>query len=250
VPHGSGSEADAAAARGRRVYIEEGCIHCHSQYVRPGAADEVLWGPARGIGEGEPPLIGVRRQGPDLLNAGNRRSAAWHRLHLIDPGSLMPGSRMPGYAHLFTEPSRGGSGSRGDDLVAYLAQLGQGTAAARLERAQVTPLAAPAPPSPERGRRLFARYCSPCHGAAGRGDGRFAAQVAQGQAHRAVMNLTKEHFWLIDRGPGAEPETRALARLVRWGVPGTGMPGHETLTEQELFDLAAWVETLPREGRQ
>jgi cytochrome c oxidase cbb3-type subunit 2 len=30
--------------RGRQVYISEGCIHCHSQYVRPNTADVLMWG--------------------------------------------------------------------------------------------------------------------------------------------------------------------------------------------------------------
>jgi Cytochrome C oxidase, mono-heme subunit/FixO len=29
--------------RGRQVYIGEGCINCHSQYVRPHTADETGW---------------------------------------------------------------------------------------------------------------------------------------------------------------------------------------------------------------
>src|ERR1035441_2927432 len=37
--------------RGRRVYISEGCIHCHSQYVRPNSPDVQLWGPVKTIEE-------------------------------------------------------------------------------------------------------------------------------------------------------------------------------------------------------
>src|ERR1019366_669256 len=33
------------AERGRRIYISEGCISCHSQYVRPNTPDVMLWGP-------------------------------------------------------------------------------------------------------------------------------------------------------------------------------------------------------------
>ena len=32
--------------RGRHVYIAEGCINCHSQYVRPNTTDVAMWGPA------------------------------------------------------------------------------------------------------------------------------------------------------------------------------------------------------------
>src|SRR4051812_34286964 len=103
--------------RGREVYISEGCIHCHSQYVRPGTADEERWGPARPLAESEqqrPPLFGNRRQGPDLQNVGARRTTEWLRQHLIAPRDVTPGSRMPAYAHLF----RPDTANRGEALVA------------------------------------------------------------------------------------------------------------------------------------
>ncbi len=225
-----------AAARGRRVYVQEGCIHCHSQYVRPASRDTDLWGPHRGIDrQDSPPLLGNRRQGPDLTNAGSRRSAVWHKLHLLDPRSLAPSSRMPAYAHLFADGS-----TRGDDLVAYLASLGEGTEEAWLEHTSTAPMGdAVADGSPRRGRELFGAGCAPCHGAAGRGDGPLAAAV-----YRPAMNLRKGAWWLVSWGPGAEPEERALARLVKYGVPGTSMPGHEYMTQRQLADVVAFVRQL------
>ena len=77
--------ADTAIERGRRVYIAEGCINCHSQYVRPNSADVAMWGPATRLDEvrrQQPPLIGNRRQGPDLSQVGAGRSALWwHAFH-------------------------------------------------------------------------------------------------------------------------------------------------------------------------
>ncbi len=112
---------DALVQRGRQVYIAEGCIHCHSQYVRPGTSDEGIWGPVRPLPELErqrPPLFGNRRQGPDLLNVGARRPVEWLRLQLQNPRAVMPGSRMPSYAHLF----RAGH-PEGEALLAYLLSL-------------------------------------------------------------------------------------------------------------------------------
>ena len=117
------AQDSAQVRRGREVYIAEGCIHCHSQYVRPGTADEERWGPARPLAEMEkqrPPLFGNRRQGPDLQNVGARRSPEWLRQHLKQPRAVMPGSRMPAYGHLF----RTGDG---EALVAYLLSLGEPT---------------------------------------------------------------------------------------------------------------------------
>ncbi len=110
----------ALIRRGREVYIAEGCIHCHSQYVRPGTIDEERWGPAKPLPELErqrPPLFGNRRQGPDLQNVGDRRTPDWIRRQLQKPRDVIPGSRMPAYARLF----RNGDG---EALVAYLLSLG------------------------------------------------------------------------------------------------------------------------------
>ncbi|MGA0846570.1 MAG: hypothetical protein ACO3RV_08530, partial [Luteolibacter sp.] len=47
----SADSALTAAERGRQVYLSEGCIHCHSQYIRPSTADESIRGPARSLEE-------------------------------------------------------------------------------------------------------------------------------------------------------------------------------------------------------
>ncbi|MCP3962634.1 MAG: hypothetical protein GY719_32750 [bacterium] len=110
----------STVTRGRRVYIQEGCINCHSQYVRPRTDDVEYWGPHRPPDPGDqPPLYGNRRQGPDLTNVGLRRDHKWQRLHLIEPRRVSPASRMPSYGYLFADGE-----TRGDDLVAYLDSLG------------------------------------------------------------------------------------------------------------------------------
>jgi len=35
-----------------------------------------------------------------------------------------------------------------------------------------------------------------------------------------------------------------VERVIRWGIPGTDMPGHEILTDTEVRALAAWVRAL------
>lgn len=114
----TGLEPESPAERGRAVYIAEGCISCHSQYVRPRGDD--FFGPHRPLDRtAQPPLVGSRRQGPDLTNVGARRPVEFLRAHLIDPRAHNPWSRMPAYPHLFAD-------RRGEDLVAYLATLGPG----------------------------------------------------------------------------------------------------------------------------
>jgi len=220
--------------RGRQVYIAEGCISCHSQYVRPGVRDTALFGPHQPIDRtAAPQLIGNRRQGPDLSNVASRRSPTWQRLHLINPRTLRPGSRMPSYPHLFED-------DRGKDLVAYLDSLGRENQQAWYEATREVSLEAAAHGgSPAEGRRVFHAWCAPCHGATGRGDGPLSSSL-----YRPAMNLRKGGLWLVSWGPDSEPQTQGRARLVKYGVPGTDMPGHEYLSDQQLADVVAWVEHL------
>ncbi|HKV08668.1 MAG TPA: cytochrome c, partial [Thermoanaerobaculia bacterium] len=140
-------------------------------------------------------------------------------------------------AHLFA-----GDGQRGRDLVAYLSGLGTETAVDRwaITGAEAVP-PPPAPPSPARGAALFAQYCTACHGREGRGDGPLAGKLNDPRA-----NLRKPGFASLKKGPDAEPLDRALARVVRHGLPPTSMPGHEWLTDQQVADLVAFVKTLPQ----
>ena len=102
----------AAQLRGRAVYIQNGCVYCHSQQPRaksfaPDAARG--WGRASVAGDyayDTPHLLGTMRTGPDLFNIGARQSsAAWHLGHLYQPRAFVPGSIMPGYPFLFdTKP--------------------------------------------------------------------------------------------------------------------------------------------------
>jgi cytochrome c oxidase cbb3-type subunit 2 len=219
----------AAVVRGRQVYLEEGCIHCHSQYVRAGTHDEAWWGPARALDRSEhPPLVGSRRQGPDLLAVGNRRSEVWHEAHLRDPQLLNPGSRMPSYAFLFED-----DGQRGHDLVAYLASLGAGTAVERWKLSEDEKVSLP-PGSRERGAALFASYCAACHGAQGHGDGPLAAKLFD-----PWVNLSKPGFHSLPH-----PDDAAIARVIRHGLPPSSMPGHEWLTNQQVADLVAYVKEI------
>ena len=227
-PPSSSPGADAAA-RGRGVFVAEGCIHCHSRYVRPASPDETPWGPrvftAKAMSE-KPVLIGNRRQGPDLANIGLRRSPAWLKLHFIDPRSLSPGSPMPSYAHLFRD-------GRGDDLTAFLLDADPAAHPQRrlqIEAWQPQPCA-PLPPA--EGLMLFLRHCAACHGPEGHGDGELA-----GNFPKPPPNLDLGPFVWTPGGP--DLETR-LARVVKFGIPGTDMPGHETLDDSQIMALTAYL---------
>jgi cytochrome c oxidase cbb3-type subunit 2 len=88
---------------GRDIYIRESCSTCHSQQVRPLLAEVRRYGPYSRAGEfvyDRPFLWGSKRTGPDLHRVGGKYTDAWHRVHLIDPRSVVPQSIMPGYPWL------------------------------------------------------------------------------------------------------------------------------------------------------
>jgi cytochrome c oxidase cbb3-type subunit 2 len=216
-----------AAERGRRVYLSEGCIHCHSQYIRPGSRDEKIWGSARDVKfalEAQPVLIGNRRQGPDLSNVGARRSTAWLKAHFIEPRTLVPKSPMPSYAHLFAD-------NRGDDLVSYLAESGKERIENVREKASQWKPGSTA--AREDGKVLFSNYCAACHGASGLGDGPLARNFS-----KLPANLTKGPF--LWTPAGGDLETR-VARVIKFGVQGTDMPGHEVMTDAQIMALTEEV---------
>jgi len=89
---------------GRQVYINESCNACHSQLIRPFKSETDRYGMYSLSGEyayDRPFLWGSKRTGPDLHRVGNYRTTEWHENHMMDPASIVPGSIMPKYPHLF-----------------------------------------------------------------------------------------------------------------------------------------------------
>lgn len=216
-----------ATERGRQVYIAEGCINCHSRYVRPLAEDDLRWGPASSLQEvvsARPVLIGNRRQGPDLAQVGLRRSPKWLELHFRNPRDFTQASPMPSYAHLFAD-------SRGNDLVAFLSAADPGGYGKRKAvQAAWKPAAAGELPDPY---PLFQRHCAVCHGPEAHGDGRLAPLLS-----RRPPNLDQGPFAWTPDGPGLPDR---IARVVKFGIPGTDMPGHELLDDAQIVSLSAYV---------
>ncbi|MEZ4911505.1 MAG: cbb3-type cytochrome c oxidase subunit II [Saprospiraceae bacterium] len=98
---------------GKKSFIANGCVACHTQQVRNIEMDNV-WGSRPGIPadyagiertdfwRNTATLMGTERTGPDLTNIGSRQpSLAWNLLHLYQPRAVVEKSIMPAYPWLF-----------------------------------------------------------------------------------------------------------------------------------------------------
>jgi len=122
------------AARGRKIYVAEGCFYCHTQQVRgsQGGSDiDRGWGSRQTVARDyiytDPVVLGLTRNGPDLANMGNTelvdsstgkkrwKDAAWHYAHLYSPRSEVEGSAMPSFSYLFEK--RKIVGQRSEDAL-------------------------------------------------------------------------------------------------------------------------------------
>lgn len=100
---------------GKMVYIENGCVACHTQQVRNVEMDNVFGKrpsiPAdfsnnrrTDFWRNTANLMGTQRTGPDLTSIGERQpSAEWHLIHLYQPRAAVEASIMPAYTWLFIE---------------------------------------------------------------------------------------------------------------------------------------------------
>lgn len=230
--------------RGRQVYISEGCIHCHSQYVRPNSPDVLMWGPVetlQAVREQNPPLIGNRRQGPDLAEVGARRSPLWLKAHFYDPREVSGASIMPSFGFLFRD-------GRGDDLVAYLASLRGGDVQGHIAEEDAW---TPAPEAlhdadPRLGQRLIEQDCATCHSAKGR-----TREAWQSSFKHLPADLVHGPFRYLKAGDTQEDQAIRIARIAKFGIPGTDMPGHEYLSDREIASIGAWLShAIAQPGQQ
>lgn len=112
------------ALKGKEIYIENGCVACHTQQVRNVEMDKV-WGERPSVAAdyassvrmswwmNSATLMGTERTGPDLTNIGNRLpSEDWHLVHLFNPRIVVDESIMPSYPWLFEIKKKAGESDK------------------------------------------------------------------------------------------------------------------------------------------
>ena len=113
---------------GRKIYLENGCVYCHSQSIR-----SIDWGHgAERIAQSgdyiadEPVALGSQRTGVDLSQEGGEHPDDWHIAHFINPRYTRPSSIMPPFEWLGME--------RINTLTQYIQSLGLKDADRRMGR--------------------------------------------------------------------------------------------------------------------
>jgi cbb3-type cytochrome oxidase cytochrome c subunit len=237
--HGNDYEKGAIAkvsdpARGRQIYIREGCVYCHTQFTR---LQDRGYGPLVKAGDyvqETPHQLGTARTGPDLTNEGARFPSEWQKAHLIQPRSVKPGSIMPSFSYLSDRDM--------NDLVGYIQTLGNMRKVHKFVEAPEEYKAAlarkkvdtNADASANAGRGIYTQNCAACHGMEGLGNGPNAISLEKKPANfsRPFYKQYPDEFWFY---------------RVTEGVVGTRMPRFgETLSEEQRWYLVAYLKTLPR----
>lgn len=98
-----GKEVSNPIGVGKKIFIREGCWHCHTLLPEQSADWEYFGAPPLAgdfVGE-SPTVIGSDRKAPDLMHIGSRMpSVAWHLQHHKDPRSVQSKSIMQSFDFL------------------------------------------------------------------------------------------------------------------------------------------------------
>jgi cytochrome c oxidase cbb3-type subunit 2 len=241
-------------AAGRKLYISNGCVYCHTQSIRA-----IDWGlGAERIAQAgdyikdHPILLGSQRTGPDLSQEGGEHPDDWHLAHFINPRNTRPLSIMPPFEFLKEEKI--------ENLTRYVQGLGMKNADKRMarqilwkERAtkayesgidqNVAWLHDNVPggwrniPTPypatkaglARGRKIYQDFCFGCHGPVGDGMG-----PAQPYIYPPPLNFTI----LKNRGISGG----IIYYQIMNGITGTAMPYFKRELESEkIWDVGNYI---------
>lgn len=244
----------AEEAAGRKIYIANGCVYCHSQSIRT-----IDWGHgATRIAQSgdyiqdQPILLGSQRTGVDLSQEGGEHPDDWHIAHFINPRYTRPNSIMPQFGYLGMENIR--------LLTRYVQSLGMKAADQRMARqdywkkesikayeagidanvkwlAEIVPQGWRDIPNPypasdyslARGRMIYQGFCIGCHGPVGDGMG-----DAQPWIYPPPLNFT-----ILK---GREISGGIIYYQLMNGITGTAMPYFKKdLESEKLWDVGNYI---------
>jgi cytochrome c oxidase cbb3-type subunit 2 len=268
---------------GRNVFLENGCIYCHSGFTRPqdGMGSQYyvyarVSEPGDYMGDGETPnLFGTIRTGPDLSNSGGYHPDDWHYAHYYNARFTTPISIMPSFRFL-TEQQLA-------DLVAFTQSRGGKLADMRAlhqnnmkalefatdavaadgengDRSDGYPAASaiknlvliergywfaddPLPVTEENLLRGRQIFEERCQGCHGSQGDGLGPAAFQLNPQPAAFNVADDQLHGSDTSPGAY-----YWRILR-GVPGSGMENFGTrLSVDDIWKVVLFLKTIPNGG--
>ncbi len=238
-------------AKGRKVFMHEGCWYCHSQFTRPVAGETRRWGPVPEVGEYAydlPHLLSTRRIGPDILRVGGKYGDDWHAAHYFDPRMVVPDSVMPKFTWFFKkEGDRFVLNDDGKAVVAYVQNLGMARGKWRDDFSYQIVAAGSAPAyakqeSVEHGKEVYNRRCVGCHGDKGDGKGTAPSTVLFTVA--VPRDFTSGLFKFRTTQSGALPLDSDIYRTITVGIRGAAMPTWFNLPEDDRWDVIHYLKTF------
>ncbi len=244
----------ATEEAGRKIYIQNGCVYCHSQSIR---AFDWIHGANRIAQAGDyvgdrPILLGSERTGVDLSQEGGEHPDDWHIAHFINPRFTRPNSIMP--------PFRWLGPKRLNTMTQYIQSLGFKNADQRMARqrywkkqaveayeagpdanvrwlTEIVPQGwrnipnpyTTSPSSLQRGKVIYQQFCIGCHGPVGDGMG-----PAQPYIYPPPLNFTILNGRDISGG--------ILYYHIMNGITGTAMPYFKNeLESQKIWEVGDYV---------
>jgi mono/diheme cytochrome c family protein len=101
-----------------------------------------------------------------------------------------------------------------------------------------------APATLNDGEAVFVRFCATCHGYDGKADTPAARRLDP-----PPRDLRIGDFRHASAGPGALPSDADLRRIVREGIPATGMPAWPNLDDDQIEAVIQYIKTFSARWR-
>ena len=92
------------------------------------------------------------------------------------------------------------------------------------------------------GKQLYTKYCTPCHGDLGKGNGELAYLV-----YPKPRDFTRGMFKIRSTPSGSVPTDQDLIKTVKSGMPGTAMPSFYYLKQSEVEQIVAYIKSLSQD---